>query len=302
MDIPANIPLVTIVTITHNRANLIGRAIASILGQTYKNIEYIIVDAASSDETPEVIKNFNDDRIHYIRLKENLSPAVSINLGAQRAQGEFLCFLDDDDEYCPNRIEKAVEKFAELDASYGLVYCWMTYFDSKTGKVDHVHAPKLRGYVGDEVVESPEKSVSGTPTFTFRRHVFLELKGWRNDIGIISDWELAARLCQKWKVDFIPESLVNVYINHGLLRMSDSNFYKDLAPKKITFAQHFLDEFSHVFEKYPNRAYPHYESLFRNNLILRKWKLSWKNWIICFRLKPSFRLIALWPYILITNR
>lgn len=292
-------PLVSVITITHNRANLLGRAIQSVLGQTYENIEHIIVDAASTDNTFEVVNSFVDSRLKYVKLEENYLPAISVNKGVQHSRGDFLCFLDDDDEYLPTRIQKAMEKFDELDDSYGLVYCWMTYYDSKTGQFDRIHAPKLRGFVGDDVVESPGKSVSGTPTYTFRRSVFLELGGWRTDIGIVSDWELAARLCQKWKVDYVPESLVKVYINHGVQRMSENGFYKNVAPKRIMFAEHFLNEFAHVYKKYPKRACPHYESLFRNHLVLRHWKLAWKYWCTCFKLKPSFRLLALWPHILI---
>lgn len=292
-------PLVSVITITHNRANLLGRAIRSVLGQTYQNIEHIIVDAASSDNTYDVVSSFADSRLNYVKLEENYLPAISVNIGVQHSQGDYLCFLDDDDEYLPARIEKTIEKFQELDDNYGLVYCWMTYYDSKTGQIDRIHAPKLRGFVGDDVVESPEKSVSGTPTYTFRRSVFLELGGWRTDIGIVSDWELAARLCQKWKVDFVPESLVKVNINHGVQRMSEDGFYNNMAPKQILFANHFLEEFSHVYKKYPKRAYPHYEILFRSHLNLRHWKLAWQYWRTCFKLKPSFRLIALWPRVFI---
>lgn len=294
-------PLVSVITVTHNRANLLGRAIKSVLGQTYQNIEHIVVDAASSDNTYDVVRSFADSRLKYVRLEENYLPAISVNMGVKQSQGDFLCFLDDDDEYLPTRIQKAIDIFSELDDSYGLVYCWMTYYDSKTGQVVRIHAPKLRGFVGDDVVESPEKSVSGTPTYSFRRNVFLELGGWRTDIGIVSDWELAARLCQKWKVEFVPESLVKVYINHGVQRMSESGYYKNIAPKQILFAEHFLDEFAHVYKKYPVRAYPHYESLFRNHLVLHHWKHAWQYWRTCFKLKPSFRLVALWPHVLLSK-
>ena len=294
-------PLVSVITITHNRAGLLNRAIKSVLGQTYQNIEHIVVDAASSDNTYEVVNSFADNRLKYIRLEENFLPAISVNKGVQHSHGAFLCFLDDDDEYLPMRVQKAIEKFGNLDDDYGLVYCWMTYYDSRTGKIDRVHAPSLRGFVGDDVVESPEKSISGTPTYTFRRNVFLELGGWRTDIGIVSEWELAARLCQKWKVDFVPESLVKVYINHGAQRMSEIGYYKNIASKQVLFAEHFLDEFAHVYKKYPRRAYPHYESLFRNHLVLRHWKLAWNYWLMCFKLKPSVRLIALWPHVIIRN-
>lgn len=291
-------PLVTVITVTHNRANLISRAIKSVINQTYKNIEYIIVDGASKDNTDEVVNSFKDKRLNYIKLEENLMPISCINIAVEKSHGDFFTFLDDDDEYLPERIEKAVLKFNTLDDVYGMVYCWMTYFDNTTKKMLREHKPSIRGFVGDEVVEKP--LVSGTPTYTFRRDVFLELKGWRTDIGIASDWELAARCCQKWRVDFVPESLVNVYENHGFVRMSEEKkYYENRASKSIVFHNHFLTEFAHVFNKYPERAYFHYEALFYSYLIIKQRKVALGYWLKCLKLRPSIRLFMLIPYILI---
>ena len=295
-------PLVSVITITRNRGNLLGRCIKSVLSQTYTNIEHIVVDGASDDNTDEVVSSFKDERLRYIKLEENWPIVDTINYGVKSSSGEFITFLDSDDEFLPDKIAKQVALIERLPADYGMVYCWMTYIDAKNGQIVRVHSPKLRGFVGKEVVETPEKSVSGTPTFFFRRSVFLKLGGWRSDIGIVSDWELAARLCQKWKVDYVPESLVNVYINHGEQRMSERGYYKNIAPKQILYANSFLEEFAQVYKEYPSKAYTHYENLFRNHLVLRNWRDAWHYWMLCFRIKPSIKLLALWLYVIIKGR
>jgi len=265
-----NTPLISIITITRNRGYLISTAISSILQQTYKNIEYIVVNGASTDNTVEIVNSFNDQRIKLINLEKNFSFPQSINIGVNNSSGEYLTFLDDDDEYLPSKIEKQFNLIRNLPQEYGFVYCWMDYFDKKTQNKIKEHHPKLKGFIPDEVVERP--IISGTPTLFFRKESFISLGGFKDDIGIISDWELAARACQIYKVDFVPEALVKVYVNHGSKRMSDKYYYKGILTKNIIFHLHFLKEFKNVFDKYPPKKNNHLYSIARSYFLLGKWK------------------------------
>lgn len=102
-------PLVSIITITRNRAKLIGRCIGSVLSQSYHNIEHIVVDGASDDNTGDVIASFVDDRLKYLKLDSNWSLEKTYKYGTSNAKGKYICFLDSDDEYLPTKIEKQVE-------------------------------------------------------------------------------------------------------------------------------------------------------------------------------------------------
>lgn len=260
-------PLVSIITITRNRANLIHRAIESVQNQTYKNYEHIIIDGASTDNTEDIIKCYNDSKIRYIKLKENISVPKSYWLAAKCANGKYLTALDDDDEYINTKIEKQINLIESLPEDYGFVYCWMSYYDDKTKKLLRVHKTELRGFIPNEVIEGP--IVSGTPTLLIRKKIFIEKGGYKNDIGLISDWEFAARLCQVYKVDYVPESLVNVYINHGKQRMSNKSFYGENYYKNIIkFHMYFLTEFKHVFDKYPKKRHLHLYNLSQSNYYL----------------------------------
>lgn len=267
-------PLVTVVTVTRNRGNLIGRCVSSILNQTYRNIEHIIVDGASEDNTEEVVKSFKDPRVKYFKRDvENAGQLECYDFAFENCEGEYLCFLDDDDEYLPTKIERQVELLQRLPQDYGMVYCWMTYYDSATGKEIRIHNPQVKGFVADEVVEKPV--VSGTPTFLFKKSTFLEMGGFvkSSECGISSDWATAARYCQKWKVDYVPESLIKVYVNHGAVRMSETQkYYKDNEKKNIVFHQYFLSTYSEIFDRFPRKAWLHYRGLAYSYYRLRDFK------------------------------
>ena len=206
-------PIVSVITVTRNRAKLLGRCIDSVLKQTYTNIEHIIIDGASDDDTDEVVGTYKDERVKYIKLESNWTVVDSLHYGVSQARGKYVTFLDSDDEYVPTKVEKQVKLIESLPDSYGMVYCWMTYFDSsKNNSVIRIQKAELKGFVPTEAAEKP--TVTGTPTFLFKKKVFEELGGWNIKNPLPTDWELGARYCQKWNVDYVPESLVKVYVNH----------------------------------------------------------------------------------------
>lgn len=106
----ANIPgLVSIITPSYNTAKFIGETIESVLAQTYAYWEMIIVDDCSSDETDHVVSLYTDKRIRYLKNKENSGAAVSRNYALREAKGEWIAFLDSDDLWKPQKLEKQLE-------------------------------------------------------------------------------------------------------------------------------------------------------------------------------------------------
>lgn len=98
-------PLVSVVIPTYNRAHIIGRTIDSVIQQSYKNLEIIIVDDGSKDNTEEVINNIKDPRIRYIRNETNQGASITRNNGVAAANGEYVAFLDSDDVWLPKKVE-----------------------------------------------------------------------------------------------------------------------------------------------------------------------------------------------------
>ena len=113
---PEKNPTVSIIIPTYNRAHLIGRAIQSVLNQTYQNFEIIVVDDGSTDNTEEMIKEFqkHDKRIKYIRHEKNRGGAAARNTGIKVARGEYIAFQDSDDEWLPEKLEKQMDVFQRI--------------------------------------------------------------------------------------------------------------------------------------------------------------------------------------------
>ena len=121
--------------------------------------------------------------------------------------------------------------------------------------------------------------------------MFQEYGGtYNDDCGLVgSDWELLARICQKYKVDNVPESLVKVYINHG---HSQLTIEKKLN-EKIIFSKYFLSTFKEVYEEDFSRANWHIYDLVRNNMKLRHYKEAFHYYLLLLKTRPSFKqLIA----------
>jgi glycosyltransferase involved in cell wall biosynthesis len=125
--------LITVVLPTFNRAHLISLCVDSLLLQTYQNWELIIVDDGSEDETATVIKRYTDARIRYI-YQENAERSAARNNGIEHAKGEWICFLDSDDEYQPNHLRELAKFIEDIKPSPGLIATGITTQQEEAGK------------------------------------------------------------------------------------------------------------------------------------------------------------------------
>lgn len=117
--------LISIIMPAHNASRFIGQAIESVLAQTYPDWELLIIDDASTDDTPDLVRAFSDPRIKYHRVERVGHPAGVRNIGLRLAQGEYIAFLDSDDEYLPQALEilyGALQEKPDATSAYG--FCW----------------------------------------------------------------------------------------------------------------------------------------------------------------------------------
>ena len=128
-----NNPLVTVLLPVYNRPSVVN-TINSVLDQTYKNFELLIIDNASTDDTQDVINSISDDRIRLIVNETNRGQTFSINRGLKLAKGEYIARIDADDLMLPTRLEKQVD-FMESNPEYGLCGCWVQYITDDDKKV-----------------------------------------------------------------------------------------------------------------------------------------------------------------------
>jgi len=247
-------PLITVVTITRNRCELLSRAMASVLTQSYTNIEYIIIDGASTDNTEDVVKSFKDDRVKYIKQKENILSEMN-ELFINNSSGEYFTFLDDDDEYFANKISKQYQMIKDTPEKIGLVYCWMDYYNSKDNKLIKEHHPTIEGNVYSNQIE--KQSIGGTPTLLVKREAFIKNGGWNMTLNHPSDWEMLTRFSRLYGVKCLPEVLVKVNINHQYERQSTHHLTRKKIEIIIRFHKYYLTEFADGFKNNPQKRHTH---------------------------------------------
>ena len=212
--------LVSVVIPTHNRAALLPRAIGSVLAQTYSHLECIVVDDASTDDTPHVVQQFVDERLIYLRHETNRYASAARNTGIAHARGELIAFLDDDDEWLPDKLARQVAFMQGLPKDVGMVYCWMDYFDDQ----DHLvreHHPTLKGHVFEQTLVG--QPLGGCPTLLVRREAVEKVKGFDESLPRGNDGDFIRRVCRHYAVDVVPEVLVKVHTGHGFEQITREN-------------------------------------------------------------------------------
>lgn len=142
--------LVSIVMPSYNCARFIAESVESVINQTYSNWELIIIDDHSSDNTKEIIESFHDDRIQYYLNEQNRGAAFSRNLALKKAKGEWIAFLDSDDIWLADKLEKQLKFMIEHGYKFTCSYCCYIDEDSKSlGIIDTCpkHITKIMNYL-----------------------------------------------------------------------------------------------------------------------------------------------------------
>lgn len=206
--------LISCIITTYNRKNTIKRAIDSVLNQTYRNIELIIVDDASTDGTFEYVAELygDDDRIIYIINEENTGVSEARNIAVKSARGSWIAFQDSDDEWLPEKLEKQVALIDDSDKEIGLIYCkWKVLFqDGRELEWPASHIPDWykSGYIFFPLLHS---SLVSTQTFLLKKEIFQRVGGFDPSCKAAEDWELCTRIAEQYKLILCDEVLVNVY-------------------------------------------------------------------------------------------
>jgi glycosyltransferase involved in cell wall biosynthesis len=274
-------PEVSVIIPTHNRQRLVSRAIRSVLSQTYTDVECIVVDDASTDSTPQVTKSIKDDRLVILRHESNRGASAARNTGMRAARGPLIAFLDDDDEWLPEKLAKQVPLLKALPEEYGMVYCWMDYFDD-TGRIVHERHPTYRGDVFASVLV--KQGIAGCPTLLLRRHAVEEVGGFDERLPRGNDGDFIRRVCRVYKVDVIPEVLVRVHVAHGYERITSQT---DRGIRNHLLAQQAkLDKFPEELCKYPHLKATVLANIGGCHLRLGEFKAGLSNLTRSFVLSP----------------
>ncbi|MCL6557363.1 MAG: glycosyltransferase [Firmicutes bacterium] len=210
MNMEERPPTVSVIIPTYNRAHLIGRAIRSVLEQTYQDFEIIVVDDGSSDNTEEVVKSFNDPRIRYIRHEQNRGGSAARNTGIRAARGEYIAFLDSDDEWLPEKLERQVQTLINLDEATGLIYTGLR-FVGHNGAIIREQQPRFKGYLLENLLR---RNVIGTTSSVMVRRSCIQRVGLFDEVlPSRQDLDLWVRIAKEFKIDCVPEVLTVHYVH-----------------------------------------------------------------------------------------
>ena len=148
-------PKVSVIIPTYNRAELLKVAIASVLSQTYKDFEIIVIDDASHDNTQELLTSLKDKRIRYIRHETNKRISAARNTGIVNSHGNYIAFLDDDDEWLPEKLQLQVDFLENSPPIIGVVYTGFYKIDKASGKILEQITPTKKGFIfGDLIAQN----------------------------------------------------------------------------------------------------------------------------------------------------
>jgi len=202
--------MVSVIIPTYNRSKLLRRAIQSVLAQTYQDIELIVVDDGSTDDTRGGVEGFNDSRIRYIQHGENKGANAARNTGVKATNGEYINFLDDDDELFPEKLERQIGKLRGVPNSVGLIYC-RAYYSMEGQKDATCPAPSLRGNLHLHLLK---KNLFLLMTPLIRKECFQKAGLFDEALPGCQDWDMWIRIAKYFEFDFIPDILAKYHV-HG---------------------------------------------------------------------------------------
>ena len=211
MERNKNKPLVSIIMNCYNGEKYLRESLNSVLKQTYKNWEIIFWDNQSNDKSAKIFKDYKDDRFKYYCADSHIEILYKAkNYALKKANGEFIAFLDVDDWWLPEKLEKQIPLFDDPDV--GMVYgnVWL-FFEKKNKKKIYRKGILPTGNVLNELLNDYG---IGSATYVIRKKSLESLEYcFNDDFHIIGDFDINVRLSAKWKVDCIQSPVAYARIH-----------------------------------------------------------------------------------------
>jgi hypothetical protein len=210
--------LISVVIPTHNRADLVRRAVRSVIAQSYSNWELLVVDDASADDTPNVLSTFTDSRIRVLRRERQGGASATRNTGLAEARGEFVAYLDDDNVMHPHWLKGVAWAFDHHPEALVIIGARIIDDELRNQGLGRGGWPQLAppGFDRDSIAR---ESVADLMQVAHRR----ELPGARFDeeIRVVEDWDLLARLTRDRDPLLFP-AVAGIYMTSASDRFMDT--------------------------------------------------------------------------------
>lgn len=234
-------PLVSVIIPTYNRAHLLGRALRSVINQTFEDFEIIIVDDASTDGTQTLVNSFEDKRISYIKLYLNQGVSVARNIGIQHAQGEYIAFIDSDDEWIPEKLKKQLDVFKDSTHSLGLVYTKSVTVRENNEKPSII--PLFRGNLLPFLLVYNYIGLTSSPLI--KKECFSKVGLFDESLPVSEDWDMWIRISQYYECSFVSEPLFRYH--------PQPDSIVNISPWAIKAHKSILHKYRHLVAQLPKK-------------------------------------------------
>ena len=209
------VPVVSVIIPSYNRGYCIARCLRSVLNQSFTDFEIIVVDDASSDDTRAQVLSIADSRIRYLAHDVNQGGAVARNSGIRIAAGEFIAFLDSDDDWQPDKLSKQLENMQRLGTRCGLSYTWLSCVNDEGTETLRIN-PEIDGECFEEMLVS--NFIGTFSNIVVRKSLLIEVGALDESFRSCQDWDLFIRLTRHASVHCLRE-----YAVRYLQSVSDKN-------------------------------------------------------------------------------
>ncbi|MDL0429703.1 glycosyltransferase [Marinobacter sp. TBZ242] len=229
---------ISVITPTYNRAGFIGEAVSSVLAQTYQDLELIIVDDGSVDDTRAVVDAFlADKRVRYF-YQENQGQSSARNFALAQSDGEFIAFLDSDDIWSLDKLEKQVAVF-DANPDIDVVHGDEAMVDEQGVVISLENMTRYSGHISRQLLA--DNSVSIT-TALVKRRCFDEMGGFDTSVGVADDYELWLRFSAKYRFHYLP----GIVASYRVMADQISSDKRRRFEANELIIKRFLDRYGHA--------------------------------------------------------
>ena len=209
----------------YNYAAYVGEAVQSVLAQTYRNIEIIVVNNGSIDNSLEVLNGFGDKII--LVNQSNRGQSGARNAGLTKSTGGLIAFLDADDLWEPTKLEKQI---ALMSDDIQLIYSGLSRFDDKSGETLSLEFPRYKGNCTPHFLGNPGISVvlGGESSALFSRELLSKVGSFDSNLSISAGWDFFRRCSYFTNFDFVPEVLIKYRIHANNMSSVPENYILDI--------------------------------------------------------------------------
>lgn len=242
----------SVVIPSYNRASLLERSVRSVLRQSYSDLEVIVVDDGSDDDTERVIRNLDDPRITYEAHDRSRGAPAARNTGLEAAAGDLIAFQDSDDVWLDHKLERQVAALEEAPDEVGFVFSGLWRHKGE----DKLFFPALETVRGrlarrrPELRDFLEEPLMATQTCVAKAECFDAVGGFDERLPRSQDWELSIRLARSYRARFLNDPLVESYLQPDSLSKDHAAY--------VQAREMILNKHRKLFDRHPKIVARHY--------------------------------------------